>query len=209
MAVNRFEDSRIAAGTLRPGAQEIGETAVKTPDESRAISRDDVRDGYATETANPNSNQSKPRLIAGATSLVGSHVRNKAGEDLGKLEQIMLDLSSARIGYAVLSVGGFLGIGAKMVAVPWSALAVEEVEQGPRLMLDVDRETLEHAPGFEKDDWPDMADPAFEREIHQHYGQAPWRDQEVTDSGDYVGDNLQRNRSVEYEHTTAYRPAGR
>jgi len=207
MPVNRFEDSRIAAGTLRQGAQKIGETAVQTPDESRAISRDDVRDGFSDQPANPGAQPR--RIVVGATSLVGSHVRNEAGEDLGRLEQIMLNISSGHIGYGVLSVGGFLGIGAKMVAVPWSAFHIEEVEQGPRLMLDVDRKTLEDAPGFEKDNWPDMADPAFESEIHKHYGQNPVWVHEVTDSGDYVGDNLQRNRSVEYEHTTSYRPAGR
>jgi len=205
MAVNRFEDSRIAAGTLRHGAQKIGETAMQAPEESSAISRDDLRDGYASESPNRTSHH---RHILGATSLVGSHVRNQTGDDLGRVEQIMLDLTSGHIGYAVISVGGFLGIGVKMVAVPWSAFAIEEVEQGPRLILDVDRKTLEDAPGFDKDNWPDMTDPAFEQEIHKHYGQTPRWVQEVTDSGDYVGDNVQRNRSVEYEKTTAYRSGG-
>jgi len=205
MAVNRFEDSRIAAGTLKSGAQQIGETAAQVAEESRAISRDDVRDGYSTEPIK----NIKSRLIAGATSLTGGHVRNAAGEDLGRVEQIMLDLVSGRIAYGVVQVGGFLGIGAKLVVIPWSAFRIEEVEQGPRLILDVDHKTLEEASGFDKDNWPDMTDAAFEQQTWQHYGQTPWWVHETTDSGDYVGDNVQRNRSIEYEKTTAYRQAGR
>jgi sporulation protein YlmC with PRC-barrel domain len=199
MPVNRFEDSRIASGTLRPGAHEIGETAVTAPPESAAISRDDIRDGAASA---PN------RRVISVSSLTGKHVRNTAGEDLGAIEEIMLDIPSGRAAYAVLLCGGFLGLGAKLLAVPWSSFRIEEGEAGPRPMLDVDRKTLENAPAFDKDKWPDLADSATGREIHEHYGQTPWWVHDVTDAGDYMGDNVQRNRSVEYEPASGYRAGG-
>jgi sporulation protein YlmC with PRC-barrel domain len=199
MAANRFEDSRIASGTLRRGANEIGETAVEAPPESSAISRDDVRDGAASE---------QERRAITVSSLTGKHVRNTAGEDLGTVDEVILDIPSGRAIYAILSTGGFLGLGGKMLAVPWSAFRIEEGEGEPRPMLDVDRKTLENAPAFDKDKWPDLADSAMGREIHEHYGQTPWWVHDVTDAGDYVGDNVQRNRSVEYEPTSGYRAGG-
>jgi hypothetical protein len=137
---------------------------------------------------------------------VGDRVRNSKGEDLGKIEEIMIDLPTGRVAYAVLSFGGFIGIGDKLFAVPWSALQVDEGKQ--ELVLDIDRKVLESAPGFDKNDWPDMADPSFEASIHAHYGSTPYWRHDITDAGDYVGDNRQTNRSIEYEGTAGYRAGG-
>ena len=120
-----------------------------------------------------------------ASTLTGDRVRNRAGEDLGKVEQIMIDISSGRVAYVVLSFGGFVGIGDELFAVPWDAMRLDEGEH--EFILDVDRKTLENAPGFNKDAWPDMADPAFATTVHQHYGKAPYWEHDVTDAGDYVG----------------------
>jgi hypothetical protein len=119
----------------------------------------------------------------------------------------MIDLPSGRVAYVVLSFGGFLGIGDKLFAVPWSALRVDEGEH--EFILDVDRKTLENAPGFDKDNWPDMADATFGTSVHQHYGRTPYWEHDVTDAGDYVGDDRQTNRSIEYEPTEGYKPASR
>src|SRR5438874_10058189 len=114
MPVNRFEDSRIATGTLRQGAHEIGETSVQAPEESKAISRDDVRDGVVQPPpAQESGTSSVKRRAIKASSLTGKHVRNPAGEDLGTIDEIVLDIPSGRTTYAVLSSGGFLGLGAK------------------------------------------------------------------------------------------------
>ena len=94
--------------------------------------------------------------LLSAGSLTGDAVVNPSGDDLGKLEEIMLDTDSGRIGYAVLSFGGFLGMGEKLFAIPWSSLTVDTVNH--RLVLDVPKERLENAPGFDKDNWPNMAD---------------------------------------------------
>src|SRR5215813_352584 len=68
----------------------------------------------------------KYRRVMGATTLAGDRVRNSAGEDLGKIEEIMIDIPTGRVAYAVLSFGGFLGMGNKLFAVPWEALRVNE-----------------------------------------------------------------------------------
>jgi sporulation protein YlmC with PRC-barrel domain len=111
------------------------------------------------------------RRLSPASTLLGDHVRNPAGEELGNIEEIMLDPESGCIAYAVLSFGGFLGISQKRFPVPWAALHVDEGEHD--FVLDMDRKTLEGAPDFDKDDWPDMADPAFARVIHTHYCRQP------------------------------------
>ncbi len=113
------------------------------------------------------------RRVMSAGSLAGDHVRNSAGEDLGKIEEIMLDVPTGRVAYAVLSFGGFLGMGNKLFAVPWEALTLDEKEK--EFILNVDKQTLESAPGFDKDNWPDMADPKWGSQIFSHYGyRASW-----------------------------------
>jgi hypothetical protein len=81
----------------------------------------------------------------------------------------MIDIPSGRVVYAVLSFGGFLGIGDAWVAVPWNAMQIDEQALIESFVLDIDRETLEHAPRFSKDRWPNMADPAFAAAIDRHY----------------------------------------
>ena len=110
----------------------------------------------------------KYRRVLAASTLAGDSVRNAAGEDLGKVDEIMIDIPSGKVAYAVLSFGGVLRMGNKLFAVPWSALSVDEDEKC--FILDVDKNTLETAPGFDKDNWPDMANPDFGKQIYGHYG---------------------------------------
>ena len=103
------------------------------------------------------------RRVLSASTLAGDRVRNSAGEDLGKIHEIMIDIAAGRVAYAVLSYGGVLGLGDKLFAVPWSALKVDEDEK--KFILDIDKGRLEGAPGFDKDNWPDMADPSWRSQI--------------------------------------------
>jgi hypothetical protein len=171
MSISQLDSSRISEGTLRGGAQLNGVAA----HESSAISRDDVRDGYADAPV-PQGGNSATRMsrVLAAGTLAGDHVRGPGGDDLGSIVEIMLDIERGRIAYAVLSFGGFLGIGDKLFAVPWSALRIDRGEH--EFILDVNRQTLENAPGFDKQHWPDMADPVFGREVHEHYGRTPYWD---------------------------------
>jgi sporulation protein YlmC with PRC-barrel domain len=115
------------------------------------------------------------RRVMSAGTLAGDRVRNRAGDDLGTVEEIMLDVSTGRVAYAVLSFGGFLGIGDKLFAIPWEALELNEAEH--EFILDVERQQLENAPGFDKNNWPDMADTTWGSMIHSHYGRTPYWEQ--------------------------------
>lgn len=114
-----------------------------------------------------------PRLM-GAATLTGNDVYNRQDEDLGDIKEIMLDMGTGRVAYAVLSFGGFLGMGEKLFAVPWSALTLDTVNK--RFVLDASKERLESAPGFDKDHWPDMADTTWAKEVHDYYGVTPYSD---------------------------------
>jgi sporulation protein YlmC with PRC-barrel domain len=201
MPGNQFENSRISEGTMHPGAHHNG----SVQNESSAISRDDVRDGFAEGVpVKGEENKAVParpriRRVLAASTLTGDRVRNGAGADLGKVDQIMIDLGTGKVAYVVLSFGGFLGIGDKVFAVPWSALQVDQREH--EFVLDVDRRTLETAPGFDKDNWPDMSDPAFGLEVHQHYGQTPYWEHTTTDAGDFTGEEPVPDRSRDDEPT--------
>lgn len=112
------------------------------------------------------------RRVLAAGTLAGDKVVNSTGEDLGKVDEIMIDIPSGRVAYAVLSFGGFLGMGNKLFAVPWSSLRLDEDEK--HFILDVDRARLENAPGFDKDNWPDMADTTWGTDISRYYGAKPY-----------------------------------
>ena len=116
---------------------------------------------------------SEARVLA-ADTLTGDKVVNLQNEDLGKIEHLMIDLGTGRIAYAVLSFGGFLGMGDKLFAIPWSALTVDTFEK--RFILQVDKELLKRAPGFDKEQWPNMADRAWGTQVFKYYGAKPYWD---------------------------------
>ena len=103
--------------------------------------------------------------ILSVNALIGTRVVNLEGDDLGKIEEIMLDLDAGHVAYAVLSFGGLLGFGDKLFAVPWEALSVDQGKE--RILLNVAKSRLKDAHGFDKFDWPDMADPAFQQPSNQ------------------------------------------
>lgn len=112
-----------------------------------------------------------PRVLA-ASTLKGEKVVNTKNEDLGKIEDYMIDLDNGRIAYCVLSFGGFLGMGDKLFMVPWNALTLDTVNK--RFILDVDKEFLKKAPGFDKGHWPDTTAPEFATEIFTFYKVTPY-----------------------------------
>ena len=112
-----------------------------------------------------------------ATSLSGrrnaaADSQNAAGEDLGKIEDLVFDESSGRILYAVLSFGGFLGMGNRLVAIPWTRLRVQGDHKG--FILNIDNETLEHAPSFDKEHWPDLGDLEYATGVYRQWGATPY-----------------------------------
>lgn len=107
------------------------------------------------------------RRLLSSDSLQGTRVVNAAREDLGKIEEFMINVENGKVEYAVLSFGGFLGVGDKLFAIPWNALQVDEASE--QMILDVSKERLEKAPGFDKDNWPDFADTSFQTSIQDYY----------------------------------------
>jgi osmotically-inducible protein OsmY/sporulation protein YlmC with PRC-barrel domain len=102
-----------------------------------------------------------------ATTLLNHRVRNNAGENLGKLEDLVIDPDTGTIRYGVLSFGGILGMGDRLFAIPWSALSISPPHD--YLLLNVHKRRLETAPGFDRGHWPDMGDPAWQQHIHDYY----------------------------------------
>ena len=108
-----------------------------------------------------------------ATKLIGDPVVSPKGEDLGKIEDLVIDPSNGRVDYAVLSFGGFLGMGDKLFAVPLEAMKLSPKEKG--FVLDVDKERLKQALGFDKKHWPAASDRAFGTKVYNYYGyEARW-----------------------------------
>jgi sporulation protein YlmC with PRC-barrel domain len=94
-----------------------------------------------------------------ASDLIGMDVRNSQNEKLGDIKDLAVDLHTGKIAYAVLSVGGFLGIGDKYVAVPPESFQV--APDGKSLILNADKARIQNAPGFAKNEWPDLNTPAW------------------------------------------------
>jgi sporulation protein YlmC with PRC-barrel domain len=124
------------------------------------------RDTYGIYKENGNKGPG-PELM-GATTLIGEKVQNLQDEHLGDIKEIMLDLRTGKVAYAVLSFGGVFTIGEKLFAVPWAALKLDTVNK--RFVLNVKKERFEKAPGFDSDNWPNMADQSWSAGIHDYYG---------------------------------------
>ena len=105
--------------------------------------------------------------LLSSSSINGDGVVNPQGEDLGSIKDLMVDPASGQVEYAVVSFGGFLGMGDKYFAVPFKQLKVDREQE--RMVLNVDKERLKEAPGFDKDDWPDFADQTFRATVDSYY----------------------------------------
>ena len=107
-----------------------------------------------------------------ASDLKGNRVVNKNAEDLGTLEDYMIDLQNGRITYAVLSFGGWFGMGNKLFPIPWSALTMQLYDNNMRIILNVDKEVLQKAQGFDKSQLPLSYDELSN--VYTYYGYKPY-----------------------------------
>ncbi len=128
----------------------------------------------------------KNRLIS-SSSFTGSGVTNLAGENLGDVKDFMIDADSGNIAYVVLSFGGFLGMGDKLFAIPFEAFTIDMAEE--KIILDFDKEKLENAPGFDKDNWPSGPQREYIQNVHDHFGMKPYWERER------LGDDMGSERS--------------
>lgn len=93
--------------------------------------------------------------VSRASKIIGTDVKNPKGENLGGIKDLVLDPESGQVVYAVVSYGGVLGMGSKLFAIPWSVL--RWTRDKDYYVLDMDKETLKKAPGFDKKHWPDSS----------------------------------------------------
>jgi sporulation protein YlmC with PRC-barrel domain len=110
--------------------------------------------------------------LLSAGTMQGTSIKNPAGESLGDIKDLMIDLPTGRVAYAVVEFGGLLGIGSKLFAVPMLALKQDAVNKC--FVLDASKQSLENAAGFDKDQWPDFADRTWQTKVHEHYKTSPY-----------------------------------
>ncbi len=110
--------------------------------------------------------------VLSASTLMGDKVVNPQGEHLGEIKELMIDPQTGHVGYAVLSFGGFLGMGDKLFAVPFRSLELKAERK--EFVLNVPKDKLKTAPGFNKNEWPKSADRQWGTEIHTFYGVTPY-----------------------------------
>jgi hypothetical protein len=111
------------------------------------------------------------RLIA-ADKVEGTAVRNTAGDDLGTIDNVMIDKLTGKVAYAVMSFGGFLGIGNKYHAMPWAALKYDKTLGS--YVVDMDKRQLQGAPTFEDADAVNWEDEVWGRKVHDYYKVPPY-----------------------------------
>ncbi len=112
-----------------------------------------------------NANTPVKRLTA--TSIIGDRVKNQQGQDLGKIHNLMINLRSGKVEYAVIEFGGFLGLGEKLFAIPFDELRVDEVEEV--FILNREKDYLKDSPGFDPAHWPDTNDHNYFSDVDSYY----------------------------------------
>ena len=126
----------------------------------------DLQKENATGRNQSGANANRPVRVLTASSIIGDNVENGQGESIGKIKDIMLNTQDGRIEYLVIEVGGFLGFGEKLFAVPFTALTLNAKEED--FILNIDKAFLEKAPGFDKDHWPETNGHYFD--VNQYWG---------------------------------------
>lgn len=126
----------------------------------------EVDNSTGVNHAGPAANWSLQRLTA--TSIVGEKVENPQGESLGKIENLMINLTSGRVEYVVVEMGSFLGIGSKLFAIPFTEFHVDHVKEV--FILNRTKEYLKNIPGFDKTHWPDTNAHAYYQDVNTYWG---------------------------------------
>ncbi|MGE0716886.1 MAG: PRC-barrel domain-containing protein [Alphaproteobacteria bacterium] len=110
--------------------------------------------------------------LISADKVEGTSVYNRSGDHLGSIRTVMIDKPTGKVAYAVMSFGGFLGIGEKYHPLPWGILRYDRGHSG--YVVDLDKKTLEDAPSYGASDTPDYDDRAWGRQVHDYYRVPPY-----------------------------------
>ena len=123
----------------------------------------DNRTGINHEGADAN----RPVERLTATSIIGDSVENHKGDDMGKIEDLMVNLETGKVEYAVLQSGGLLGVGKKLFAIPFGQLHVDENKEV--FILDRDKDYVKNSPGFDASHWPGTNDHAYFDNVNRYF----------------------------------------
>lgn len=148
------------------------------------LKKDDDSKFRADATLNT-ADKDKVRGSNKASGLLGMEVRNNDNEKLGEIKDLVMDLNSGKVSYAVLAVGGFLGIGEKLIALPPASLRISDDKA--HLILNADKARIQAAPGFAATSWPSVNDP----EINSF-----WK---AEATGAPAGSEVRRDRDVDVD----------
>lgn len=105
--------------------------------------------------------------IVKASEITGTKVKNVLGENLGEINDIVIDKAQGKISYLVLDFGGLLGFGNKFFAMPWNLFTYDQDDGN--YIIKLDKERLKNSPGFDKDKWPNFSELEFVTSINQYY----------------------------------------
>lgn len=126
----------------------------------------------ATSTLNRDVDTQETARLISSEKVVGTPVYNRQDEHLGSVHSIMLDKVSGQVAYAVMSFGGFLGIGESYHPLPWRVLTYDVNRGG--YVVDIDRHKLEGAPNYSANATPDWSDRTYGSRIDEYYGISPY-----------------------------------
>jgi sporulation protein YlmC with PRC-barrel domain len=101
------------------------------------------------------------------SKIIGASVRDQKDKKIGEIKDLVLDSRRGEVAYAVVSFGGVMGVGRKYHAIPWQAL--QPSDDGKYYVLNADKETITQAPGFDKGDWPNMADQKWSADVDRYW----------------------------------------
>ena len=102
----------------------------------------------------------------------GTAVYDRGGEKLGSIHSVMIDKISGKVAYAVMSFGGFLGMGDSYHPLPWHVLTYDTGQGG--YVVDLDRNKLEEAPTYATSETPNWSDRRWGQQVHDYYGSRPY-----------------------------------
>ncbi len=145
-----------------------GQQTTSNPNTQDARTQRDANDRSQTRSFQGREATVNFSRAAFASDIKGMSVKNTSGDELGAVEDLVLDLQKGHVAYAVLASGGFLGIGEKLIAVP--ARKFKMSEDNKNLILDVTKEKLSGAPNFDRTAWPDLSDQSWMRIVDRYHG---------------------------------------
>ena len=118
----------------------------------------------------------KVRKAFRSGNVIGIPVKTPDRQKMGAIEDVVIDIETGQVAYAVLSFGGFFGYGDKFFAIPWQEFSFVHDEKEHYFVVDTSRDKLAKLPGFDKEDWPDVANSDWDKLVDEHYQANPASD---------------------------------